>query len=114
MNDGPALERWVAVLRADDLQEGEPVAVSLEGRAVALYRAGGTPDAVYATDDTCSHMQASLAEGEQQGFIVTCPRHGGQFDIRSGQAVRFPAVAPIATFPVQIQGGKILIRADVL
>lgn len=114
MSEGSADARWVPVLPVDELVDGAPVAVYLEGRAIALYRVGDLAAGVYATDDTCSHMQASLTEGEQHGYIVTCPRHGGRFDVRTGQAVRFPAVAPIDTFPVEIKNGQIYLRADTL
>jgi nitrite reductase/ring-hydroxylating ferredoxin subunit len=98
--------RWVEAAPLAAVRPGRPLGVWVDGRAVALYRVG---DAFYATDDVCSHMEASLSEGRQDGYIVTCPRHGGQFDIRNGAAVRLPPVAPIETFPVEIRGDRIWI-----
>lgn len=89
-----------------DLHPGWPVGVSVDGQAIAWYRVG---DVVYATDDLCSHREAALSEGRQDGDIVTCPRHGGPFDIRTGTAVRLPPVAPIEVFPVAMRGGRVWI-----
>ena len=93
------LGTWVKVARVEDIPRGTPLFVEHDGHALALYRAGKV---VYATDDTCSHAEASLCEGTYRGFTVTCPRHGGQFDIRSGRAVKMPAISRIAVFPVRV------------
>ncbi len=100
---------WVKVAREADIHNGQPLYVVLNNRGVALYRTAGT---VYATDDTCSHAAASLCEGHYHGYVVTCPRHGGQFDIRSGRAVKMPAIAPIDVFPVRVDGGDVFLSPD--
>jgi 3-phenylpropionate/trans-cinnamate dioxygenase ferredoxin subunit len=104
-----APKTWVPVARESDIPGGHPHYVVLNNRGVALYRTAGT---VYATDDTCSHAAASLCEGRYHGYVVTCPRHGGQFDIRSGRAVKMPAIAPIEVFPVRVEGGDVLLSPD--
>lgn len=98
--------QWVQVARLEDIPERSPLAVFVGPWAIALYRVG---DQVYATDDTCSHQGASLSEGWYEGFTVTCPAHGGQFDIRTGQAVRMPAVSPIATWPTSVRNAVVFI-----
>ncbi len=100
---------WIKVAQVDDINSTIPYLVDLNNRAVALYRA---QDVVYATDDTCSHAEASLCEGEYHGYIVTCPRHGGQFDIRSGHAVKMPAIVPIDVFPVRVEDGDVFLSPD--
>ncbi len=100
---------WVKVAHISDIEATQPFLVELNDRAVALYRAD---DVVYATDDTCSHAEASLCEGEYHGFTVTCPRHGGQFDIRTGTAVKMPAVTPIDVFPVQVENGDVYLSPE--
>lgn len=75
---------------------------------VALYR---VDDAFYATDDTCSHGQALLSEGDvDEDFVVECPWHGGTFDIRTGEALSFPCVLPLRSYPVDVQDGKVYIN----
>ena len=104
-----ASKTWVKVARVDDIDPSVPYLVELNNRAVALYHTHGI---VYATDDTCSHAEASLCEGEYRGYIVTCPRHGGQFDIRNGQAVKMPAIAPIDVFAVRVEDGDVFLSPD--
>ncbi|MCY0885893.1 MAG: non-heme iron oxygenase ferredoxin subunit [Firmicutes bacterium] len=97
---------WIRVAEAADVEPGRPLLVSLDEQDIALYRVGNE---WYATDDLCSHAEASLAEGRLDGYRITCPRHGGQFDIRTGEAIKMPAITPIATFPVREEGGVIYI-----
>ena len=100
---------WIKIASVTDIDAVMPFLVTMNNRDVALYQVNNT---VYATDDTCSHADASLCEGEYHGYIVTCPRHGGQFDIRSGQAVKIPAVSPIQVFPVRVEDGDVYLSPD--
>jgi nitrite reductase/ring-hydroxylating ferredoxin subunit len=70
----------------------------------ALYHVG---NGVFACADRCPHAGAVLSEGEMEGAVVTCPRHGSQFDVRTGERLRGPADDGIATFPVLEEGGQI-------
>jgi len=67
-------------------------------------------DGFYATDDTCTHAEASLCEGQIMGDQVSCPRHGARFDIKTGAALTLPAVTPVETYKVVIQGDDILVE----
>ena len=63
--------------------------------------------------DRCPHAGATLSEGELESGIVTCPRHGSQFDVSTGQRVRGPADTDIATYPTLEDGGQLyLLVAD--
>jgi len=100
---------WQPVAQADEIREGHPVLVVVGEDDIALYR---VQDEIYATEDLCSHAEASLSEGDQHGYIIECPRHGGRFDIRTGKAKHFPAVSPIRTYPVKIEDGTVFIAVD--
>lgn len=103
--DSPTDLACVPLLAAADLPDGTMMAVKLRGlEPIALYRVGG---AVHATQDTCTHAQASLTEGELEGQSVWCPVHSAQFCIRTGEALRFPATEPLRVFRVWIQDGRI-------
>jgi nitrite reductase/ring-hydroxylating ferredoxin subunit len=69
---------------------------------IALYHLSGR---VCAIADACPHAGASLAEGELDGEVVTCPAHGSQFRVTDGARVRGPADCEVATFPVLVESG---------
>ena len=97
---------WQRVAAVSELTEGFPMGVSVAGYEVCLLAWQGK---IFAIDDVCSHAEATLSDGEQQGPILECPRHGGQFDIRTGRAVHYPAFAPVATYPTKIEEGAIYV-----
>jgi nitrite reductase/ring-hydroxylating ferredoxin subunit len=75
---------------------------------LALYRLGSE---FFATDDTCTHGDASLAEGELvDDGEVECPYHGGTFCIRSGEPMRAPCILPIRTHRVLVKEKKLYIE----
>jgi|UniRef100_UPI004049AD5C 3-phenylpropionate/trans-cinnamate dioxygenase ferredoxin component len=90
------------------LSEGQPVKVEKNGRTICVTRIGNE---VFAVDDTCSHSDASLSEGEVLDFKIECWLHGAEFDLRTGEAVTPPAVAPIKVYPVSVDGDSVTIEA---
>ena len=66
---------------------------------IALYNVDGE---FFATDDTCSHEEASLSEGFLFDDIVECPLHGAAFCVRTGEVEAFPAVVGVDTFAVRV------------
>jgi len=92
---------------AADVAEGEVRQVDLgDGRVLAVYRLEGE---VFATDDLCSHGDASLADGEIENGQIVCPYHMGTFDIRTGEATGAPCSIAIRTYAVVEQGGEIML-----
>ena len=73
-------------------------------RAIAVCNVDGE---LYAVDDVCTHDEGSLDQGELEGFEIECPRHAARFDVRTGKVTALPAVLPIDTFPVRVDGGDI-------
>lgn len=100
------MPRFVQVATKADLPPGTSLCVTVEDKKIALFNLDG---AYYAIDDTCSHAEASLSEGEIDGHCVICPRHGARFDIRTGQALSLPAWAPVETYEVRVEGEQILL-----
>jgi nitrite reductase/ring-hydroxylating ferredoxin subunit len=74
------------------------------GEPLAVYHVGTD---FYACADRCPHAGATLSEGELERGIVTCPRHGSQFDVTTGQRLRGPADTDIATHPTVADGGQL-------
>ena len=85
------------------VHEGMPLRVSGPGaRALAVFRVGA---AVHVTDAACTHGNAWLTEGSQQGHRVHCPQHGGVFDVRTGEALSPPCTVALKTYPARIAAG---------
>jgi nitrite reductase/ring-hydroxylating ferredoxin subunit len=84
-------------------------AVLDDGQRIAIYQVDGQ---VYATDDRCSHGDASLAdEGSLDGHTVECGLHFGTFDVRTGAATSAPCVHAIKTYPVEVRDGQVWLSA---
>jgi nitrite reductase/ring-hydroxylating ferredoxin subunit len=76
---------------------------------VALFQVDGQ---VCAVADRCPHAGATLSTGELDGTVITCPRHGSQFDVRTGERTRGPADVDIAAYPVLVIDGQVVITID--
>lgn len=87
-----------------DLPTGRGVLVLVEGHRIALFR---IEDSVYAIGDRCSHAEASLADGEVFDYSVECPRHGSEFDVRTGLPGTLPATQPVAVYDLEIADGEV-------
>jgi 3-phenylpropionate/trans-cinnamate dioxygenase ferredoxin component len=94
------------VASVSEIPPGEMKAVVVEGTPVALYNVNGE---FFATCDTCSHEEASLAEGWLDDDVVTCPSHGAEFNVRTGEVLALPATEPIATYPVHVEGDDVFV-----
>jgi 3-phenylpropionate/trans-cinnamate dioxygenase ferredoxin subunit len=97
----------MADLLMSQLQQGKPVKVEKNGKTICVARVG---DEVFAVDDTCSHSDASLAEGDVTGFKIECWLHGAEFDLRTGEALTPPAVAPLHTYGVHVDGDSVTVE----
>jgi nitrite reductase/ring-hydroxylating ferredoxin subunit len=62
-----------------------------------------------ATDDTCTHEDASLSTGSLRGELVKCPLHGSRFNVCTGEALEEPAEQNLKTYPVRVEGDNILV-----
>jgi len=65
---------------------------------------------LYAVADACPHAGASLCEGELDGEVVTCPRHGSQFRVTDGERVRGPADVGLERYPVVVESGEVFVE----
>ena len=105
----PSSAEFVSVATVDELQPGERMVVELGRHWVALFNVDGT---YYAIEDVCTHDGAPLASGRFSGNAIACPRHGARFDVCTGKALSMPAVEPVETYPVKIEGNDILVEVD--
>jgi nitrite reductase/ring-hydroxylating ferredoxin subunit len=81
--------------------------VTVNDGEYALFKVGAK---IYCLDNTCTHAGGPLCEGDLDGFVVTCPWHGSQFDVRSGQVVGPPARTPVRSYPATVEGGRVWVE----
>lgn len=95
-------------IAAVDLPEDSALAAfTVSGARIAIAHVGG---AFYAFGDTCTHLGCSLAEGDLGGTIVTCPCHGSQFDVTTGDVVRGPAREPVRSYAARLEGDAVRVE----
>ncbi len=95
-----------AVAKIGELTPGTTKKVEVDGVPVLLCNVGGT---VYAVEDVCTHDGGPLDEGELDGCRVMCPRHGALFDVTTGAALTLPAVIPLQTYGVRVEGDEVFV-----
>ena len=100
---------WVDALAADDLPSDDVMAVAVAGRELELYSVG---DAVYATDNLCTHGQARLCDGFLEGHEIECPLHQGRFDVRDGKPLCEPVTEALRCFQVKVEAGRVFVQID--
>ncbi|MBA7482372.1 Biphenyl 2,3-dioxygenase, ferredoxin component [subsurface metagenome] len=115
------MSNLVEVGKTNELENGAMKEVLTEGREILLARVG---DDYYAADNRCPHMRGKLSRGKLEGTIVTCPVHGSQFDLKSGEVVRWlkgsgllskigkalKSPQPLKTYNVTVTGDGVLVE----
>ena len=93
----------------EELPPGSVKIVVAGSISVGVYNLGGE---LYAIEDRCSHDDGPLCEGDfdAETGVAICPRHGANFDIRSGRPLTLPAYEPVETFPVRVDDGIVKVE----
>ena len=99
------LSNFVKVADLDELAEGKPRAVRVEGQSVALFKHNGN---IYATDNQCPHMGYPLTRGRVRGGVLTCDWHGWSYDMGGGGCFT-GGCDDLATFPTEVRDDEIYI-----
>jgi 3-phenylpropionate/trans-cinnamate dioxygenase ferredoxin component len=94
------------VCQLADLRPNVPVTIEIDDRFVMVTLIDGE---VYCIEDTCTHDGGTLGDGEITGHCIACPRHGAQFDLRTGEALSMPATEATASFETKVEDGKVYI-----
>lgn len=92
------------VASVGDIPAGSLKVYEIGDKAVAVCNVSGN---YYAIEDVCTHDFASFEQGELDGCEIECPRHGARFDVTDGAATELPAVVPVDTFTVRVEGDAI-------
>ena len=101
------VDGFVRVCAVGDLPAVGAVQAQIDGLRVAIVR--DSAGQIHAIDDTCSHANVSLSEGDVEDTAIECWLHGSRFDLRSGKPTGPPATTPIAVYPVKIIGDDVFV-----
>lgn len=101
-------EQWIDACDAEEIDQDDVIRFDHDGRTFALYRT--EDDRFFATDGLCTHEKVHLSGGLVMGNIIECPKHNGRFDFTTGKAKGAPVCVDIATYPVKVEHGRVLIR----
>lgn len=98
----------IEVAPLEELPPGSMRLVPAGERLVGVYNCGS---GYFAIEDRCSHDDGPLCEGdwEPEGCVVVCPRHGSRFDLETGIPMTLPAFERVATFPVSVVDGMVVV-----
>ena len=96
------------VANVHEIDEGHTMRVVYDGIEVLLCKCNGE---IFAVEDVCTHDGAPLDQGRLLGGCrIECPRHGAVFDVRTGEALKLPAVIPLPTFRVRVEGDDVFLE----
>ena len=103
------MAEFVKVATTAEIPPGNVHVYEVEGRQIAVCNVNGT---FYAIDDVCTHDGGSLDQGQLEGDQIECPRHGARFDVKTGRPLTLPAVLPVQSYPVQVNGDEIRVEVS--
>ena len=106
---GPVTKEFIQAVKADELPPGRMVCVDVGGQRMLVANVDGV---FYATDDTCTHEDASLASGSLKGELVKCPLHGSRFSLRTGEPMEDPAEEWLRCYAVKVEAGMVLVAVQ--
>lgn len=103
------MSEFITVTRVEELRPGQVEVFEVGDEFVAVANVDGV---FHAFADVCTHDDGPLVEGELEGCVVTCPRHGARFDVSTGEALSLPAIAPLPTFEARVENGKVQVWVE--
>lgn len=102
------MTKWIDACSTGEIDEEDVMRFDHDGRTFAIYH---SPDGeFFATDGLCSHEKVHLAGGLVMDYLIECPKHNGQFDYRTGEAMRAPVCVNLKTYPVKVEGDRVMIE----
>ncbi len=97
---------YIEIAPISELPNGQRLFVDVGDRPIVIFNIAGQ---FFAIGDVCTHDDGPLGDGDIEGFNVVCPRHGAEFDVRTGKVMQMPAVVDIPAYPVQVRDGQIFV-----
>ena len=102
------MAEYVTVAQTNQISPGEVILVEVGDESIAIANVEGK---YYAFGAECTHAGGPLDEGDLDGTTLTCPWHGGEFDIETGRVVGPPPQENVPTYEVRVEGTDIQIAS---
>jgi 3-phenylpropionate/trans-cinnamate dioxygenase ferredoxin component len=96
--------KYIGIAPASEFPNGERLFVEIENIPIVIFNIAGK---LFAIGDVCTHDSGPLGDGLLEEYNIVCPRHGAEFDIRTGKAMMLPAVVDIPAYPIRVTDGNI-------
>ncbi len=100
-------DEFVPVAKVADLAPGQMKWVAIEGNRLVLANVEGS---FFALRDVCGHRNAPLSRGKLQGYLIECPLHFAEFDVRTGELINGPVSTAVPVYEVRVEGGIVYVR----
>jgi 3-phenylpropionate/trans-cinnamate dioxygenase ferredoxin subunit len=95
------------VAKVSEIAPGTTRRVVVDSCTLLLCNVDGK---IFGIEDVCTHDGGPLDQGELEGECIVCPRHGATFDVKTGDALTLPAVMPLMTFMVTVEGDDVFVE----
>ena len=102
------MPQWIRACATDDIEPEDLIRFDHGGATYAIYRS--PDDRFYATAGRCTHEDVHLSDGLVMDHLIECPKHNGQFDYRTGEAMRLPVCVNLKTYSVKVEGPDVYIE----
>lgn len=99
--------RFVPVANVSDVEDQSVYCTEKKGTSLAIVETDGQ---YYALENRCTHKGGALGEGTVTDGTLTCPLHGAQFDVHSGEPTTPPATEAVETFEVRVRNDTIEVK----
>lgn len=100
---------FLKAAKVSEIPPGRSKIVEVGDEDVALCNVGGE---IFAIANVCTHDDGPLGGGTLLGEEIECPRHGARFNVRTGEVKTLPAIVPVPTFEVKVEGDDILVDVE--
>jgi nitrite reductase (NADH) small subunit len=94
---------FIRIEGAENVKPGHGIVAEVNGKTLAVFNVDGS---FHAIDNTCIHRGGPLGEGDVEGQVVTCPWHGWQYNVTTGQCVNNPS-GKVETYQVKVEGSDV-------
>ena len=101
----------IRVCSVKDVESGSAKRFDVDGHRLCVVHIG---DDFYVVDDTCTHADYSLSEGDvwEDELEIECPKHGSTFSLETGDPQTLPATQPVRVYTVKIDGDDVVVTTS--